>query len=171
MNNSSQKTKKGSDNFRKGVSALIMNQNQQLLLVNLKSFEEKFYAIPGGGTEEGETLENAVYREIKEELNISRKSLNPIGSCKDPIKLLFKTKKLIRNGVEYTGMERYFFGFIFTGKEDEIILQSEEIRSYKWVGFADLKYHLLFDNQLEETTKKIIELFPTLNQDTTILHE
>ena len=171
MNNNLQKTEKRLNSLRKGVSALIMNKNQQLLLVNLKSFEEKFYAVPGGGTEEGETLENAAYREIKEELDISRKSLNFVGSCKDPIRLLFKTKKLIRNGIEYNGMERYFFGFIFVGNDDEIVLQSEEIRSYKWVEFTDLKYYLLFDNQLEETTKKIIELFPALKQDTITPHE
>lgn len=43
--------------FRKGVSALIINRNQELLLVNLQSFETKFYVIPGGGIEEGEIQE------------------------------------------------------------------------------------------------------------------
>ena len=38
--------------YRKGVSALIMNKNKELLLVNLMSFEEKYFAIPGGGLEE-----------------------------------------------------------------------------------------------------------------------
>ena len=81
-------------NFRKGVSALIMNTNHEFLLVNLKSFETKFYAIPGGGKENEETLEDAVYREIKEELNISKESLSLVGFCKDSIKLMFKTNKL-----------------------------------------------------------------------------
>jgi ADP-ribose pyrophosphatase YjhB (NUDIX family) len=49
--------------YRKGVSALIINKNDEFLLVNLKSFEEKYFAIPGGGVEQGETLEDAVYRE------------------------------------------------------------------------------------------------------------
>lgn len=51
---------------RKGVSALIINQNQEFLLVNLNSFEDKYFAIPGGGQEDGESLEDTVYREILE---------------------------------------------------------------------------------------------------------
>lgn len=35
----------------------------------------------------------------------------------------------------------------------------EEIRTYKWVVFKDLKDYLLFDNQIEDTTKKLLELF------------
>ena len=65
--------------FRKGVSALIINKKQELLLVNLESFEPHFFAIPGGGIEEGESKEEAVYREIGEELGIEEKSLKLIG--------------------------------------------------------------------------------------------
>lgn len=146
--------------FRKGVSALIMNTNHEFLLVNLKSFETKFYAIPGGGIENGETLESAVYREMKEELNIFKESLSLVGFCKDSIKHLFVTKKLLRDGVVYDGMERFFFGFKFTGNNDEIKPQPEEIRSYKWVAYANLNDYLLFDNQLSETDEKLLELFP-----------
>ncbi len=149
--------------FRKGVSALIVNEDQEFLLVNLQSFETKFYAIPGGGIEEGETLEDTVYREIKEELGIPRESLDLVGLCKESLRLVFKTKKLTRGGIEYDGMERYFFGFGFTGNDNKIKLQEEEIRSYKWVTYEDLKDYLLFDNQLEDTSEKIKEIFPNLS--------
>ena len=46
--------------YRKGVSALIINKNKEFLLVNLESFREEFFAVPGGGIEQRETLENAV---------------------------------------------------------------------------------------------------------------
>ena len=65
--------------YRKSVSALIRNKNQEFLLVNLKSFEERYFTIPGGGIHEEETLGEAVYREIKEEVNIDRDSLNLVG--------------------------------------------------------------------------------------------
>ena len=38
--------------YRKGVSALIINGKQEFLVVNLKSFEDKYFSIPGGGIEE-----------------------------------------------------------------------------------------------------------------------
>lgn len=40
--------------YRKGVSSLIINSKQEFLLVNLQSFKEIYFAIPGGGLEEGE---------------------------------------------------------------------------------------------------------------------
>ncbi len=146
--------------LRKGVSALIMNSKNEFLLVNLESFKIHFFTIPGGGLEDKETLEEAVYREIKEELGIVRQSLELVGFSKEPIKHIFKTKKLIRDGIEYDGSDRYFFGFKFIGEDSEIKLQEGEVRSYKWVPYEDLKDYILFDNELAGTAEKIIELFP-----------
>jgi putative (di)nucleoside polyphosphate hydrolase len=146
--------------FRKGVSALIINKKNEFLLVNLESFEDMYFAIPGGGVERGETLEKAVYREIYEELGIKQKNLQIVGQSDIPLRFKFKVIKLNRDGVEYEGSERYFFGFKFIGSESDIKLQEDEIRSYKWVSYETLKDYLLFDNQLAETTEKILELFP-----------
>ena len=151
--------------FRKGVSALIMNSKNEFLLVNLISFKDHFFAIPGGGVVEDESLEDAVYREIQEELGITKQSLELVGFCKESLKLLFKTKKLQRDGVEYDGSERYFFGFRFIEDDDVIKLQESEIRSYKWVPYKNLKDYLLFDDQLKNTKEKIIELFPFINEN------
>lgn len=145
--------------YRKGVSALIINSNQEFLLVTLKSFEDKYFAIPGGGIEEGENTEDAVYREIQEELNIRKESLIYVGKSDTPLKTTFKTPKITREGKEYIGSERYFFGFNFVGNNNEIKLQEEEVKAYKWVTFSDLDKHLLFDNQLKDTLIKIQELF------------
>jgi putative (di)nucleoside polyphosphate hydrolase len=148
--------------YRKGVSALIINENNEFLIVNLDSFGPQYFAIPGGGIEEGETLEQAVYREMQEELSIQKCDLKFLGKSENPVRVNFKTIKLSREGVEYTGSERYFFGFRFTGDMDSIQPAAGEVRSYKWVSIEHLKDHLLFDNQLEETAEKIMEIFPML---------
>ncbi|MDP3725734.1 MAG: NUDIX domain-containing protein [bacterium] len=150
--------------YRKGVSALIVNSNNEFLLVNLVSFEEKYFAIPGGGIEDGETMEDAAYREIHEELGIERISLDYAGKAELPLTVMFVLPKMTRDGKEYAGSERYFFGFSFVGKDEEIKLQAKEVRSYKWVQFTELYKHLLFDNQLEETRGKILEIFPFFEQ-------
>ncbi len=145
--------------FRKGVSTLIINNKNEFLLVNLEAFITHFFAIPGGGLELKETLEDAVYREIEEELGITKNNLDLIGKSKESLQITFKLGKLNREGIEYDGMERHFFGFKFIGNDNEIKLQEGEIRSYKWVPYEDLKDYLLFDNQLEETSEKIKEIF------------
>ena len=147
--------------YRKGVSALIINKNQEFLLVNLASFKEKYFAIPGGGIEEGEDLEDAVYREIQEEVGIEKESLELIGKSDIPIKFTFK---LIHKDKEYSGSERNFFGFRFLGDDTEIKPQTGEVRAYRWVPFARLSDYLLFNNQLEETSEKIMEIFPEFHK-------
>ena len=148
--------------FRKGVSALIINQENEFLLVNLESFEDKYFAIPGGGVEQGETLEDAVYREINEELGIKKKHLRFIGQSNIPVRFKFKVIKMNRDGKNYEGSERNFFGFRFICDEKMIIPNPEEVRSYKWIAYDELKNYLLFDNQLQETSEKIKEIFPDL---------
>lgn len=147
------------DMYRKGVSALIVNAAMEFLLVNLNSFEEKYFAVPGGGVEDEETLEKAVYREIQEEYSIPKESLEYVGKSKKSLLTVFKKPKISRDGKTYVGSERHFFGFRFVGKSDTIKLQESEIRNYRWVSYAELPKYLLFDSQLKDTQDKIKEIF------------
>ena len=148
--------------YRSGVSALIINDQQELLVVNLESFEDRYFAVPGGGVDQGETLEEAVYRELDEELNIKQQDLQPVGRSDTPVRFKFKVIKMNRDGQNYTGSERYFFGFRFLGTNKEVWPRDGEVRRYEWVPFDQLQNYLLFDNQLEETLEKIREIFPGL---------
>lgn len=154
---------KGIKIFRKGVSALILSADNKILLVNLESFETKYFAVPGGGVEQDETSEQSVYREIKEELGIEKDLLMLQGVSLEPLQILFKQGKLHRDGVEYDGMERKFFGFRYKGDDSNIVLQKGEIRSYMWVPFRELKDYLLFDGQLQQTVTKLLEIFPEVS--------
>ncbi len=148
--------------YRKGVCALIINDRKEFLLVNLESFENKYFAIPGGGIEQGETLKDAVYREVREELGIKKGSLQFVGKSQTPIWIKFKAITMKCDGKTYEGSERHFFGFRFIGSNNEICPKDSEVRAYKWVSFAELKHYLLFDNQLKETLRKIAEIFPSV---------
>jgi len=145
--------------YRKGVSALISNKKEEFLLVNLESFEEKYFAVPGGGLEEDETLEDAVYREVHEELGLDKDVLEYVGESIHPLRFTFKVIKMNRDGKDYVGSERHFFGFRFIGEDNQIKLQKGEVRAFRWVPFAELDKYLLFDNQLQDTIDKITEIF------------
>lgn len=145
--------------YRKGVSALIMNQKGEFLLVNLKSFKEIYHAIPGGGLEENETLKDAVYREIKEELNINSSDLELIGESRVSLITKFISPKIDKKGDKYIGSERFFFGFRFKGVDDNIKPADGEVIFYRWSSFSDLGKYLLFEKQLDDTVAKINEIF------------
>jgi 8-oxo-dGTP diphosphatase len=55
-------------NYRVSAKALIKNQQGQLLFVEEK--QDNGYELPGGGIENGETAEQALIREVQEELGV-----------------------------------------------------------------------------------------------------
>ena len=58
---------------RVSVRGLVLKDNKLAVIFRRKINDgkiEEYYAIPGGGVEENETLEEALIRELKEELNI-----------------------------------------------------------------------------------------------------
>lgn len=70
---------KGKDFIGVGVGAVILQQDQILLLQRLKEPEAGCWGIAGGAVEFGETIEAAIQRELKEELAIEAQILTLLG--------------------------------------------------------------------------------------------
>lgn len=59
-------------------SAAIVIRNGKILMERVVYFGRMFYTLPGGGIEAGETPEQAVLRELKEECGLDGKILRPL---------------------------------------------------------------------------------------------
>ncbi len=59
-------------NIRIRVAGLALNKKNELLLVNHEKNGKSYWLIPGGGVEYGETFAEALRREFREELNMSK---------------------------------------------------------------------------------------------------
>jgi 8-oxo-dGTP diphosphatase len=62
--------KAGKDFIGVGVGGVILRDNKILLLLRTRPPEVGSWSIPGGKVDFGETIEAALVREIKEELNV-----------------------------------------------------------------------------------------------------
>ena len=61
---------KGRDYIRVGVGAIVVDRGRVLLLKRRKEPEAGCWGIQGGAVEFGEPIEDAVKRELKEELSV-----------------------------------------------------------------------------------------------------
>src|SRR4030042_1246600 len=59
------------------IGALILNKEEKILLARGKKWGDR-YAIPGGHIKQGEKIEEAVIREVKEETNLDIEIVSPL---------------------------------------------------------------------------------------------
>ena len=109
------------------ASGLILEQNK-ILLLKRSNYSERypeFWGCPGGRAEKGETAEQNVIREVKEECNLD-----------------FTPTKIIKIG-NWQGLKYYRFLGNWSG---EIKIQEEEVTDYNWFTFRETaKLQLAFD--------------------------
>ncbi|XOQ13420.1 MAG: NUDIX hydrolase [Shouchella clausii] len=109
------------------ASALINDENGNILLVKNIKGDSFYWGPPGGAVEKGETLEQAVIREVREEtgFNIEVMGLNSIRE-------VFFTEK------EHHALIVTFFAKIIDGQIN-IIDPDNEILEVKWVDYQTAK--------------------------------
>lgn len=73
------KLKPGKDYIGVGVGAVILREKKILLLLRKKAPEAGCWTIPGGKVEFGETVEEAILREVKEEIGAEGRIIAPLG--------------------------------------------------------------------------------------------
>ena len=68
--------------LRKRASAVIVENGKVLLIKRVKP-DAEYYIFPGGGVDENESIEEALKREVKEELNLKVEKFKPLFSIEN----------------------------------------------------------------------------------------
>ena len=136
--------------LRKAIGAIILNSKNQIIAFQRSDYKNN-WQCPEGGIEEGETPLKAMYREVLEEVGLSKECYNVINTREKPFVYMFIDGPENHKG--YNGQEKQFFilklkddnfKFKLDTKEDEI-----EFIDYKTL----------------ENNKDLIELVPSFKKE------
>lgn len=120
------------------VNLIILDPNKRVLLVRRAESEDQFkhcWSIPGGGPKQGETYEEALHREIKEELNCAITNATYFKSY------YYKVSPTLE------ARAAYFYGSI-----KGTIKLSKEHTEFKWFDFKEIDKLTIAFNQKEILT-------------------
>lgn len=128
------------DGYRPNVGIVICNKQGQVLWA--KRFGQNSWQFPQGGIHEGENIESAMYRELYEEIGLSKKDVRLLWASKYWLKYKLP-KRLIRNDAPVgqpicIGQKQRWFLLQLIGKESEINLgttKTPEFDGWRWVSF------------------------------------
>lgn len=147
---------------RQRASAVILKDKKVLLIRRIKS-DQDYYVFPGGGVDEGESIKDALIREVKEELNLDVKEQKLIFSIEDlsvpPFVTIHKGSRdehyfLVEN---FTGLPQ------FGGPEKD---QMNEQNQYhiEWIELGDMsKYGNIYPR---DGVNKLLNYFKSKNSQT-----
>ncbi len=103
------------------VGGFIINSNGEVLLCHSEKWMNN-YTIPGGHIELGERMEDALKREVKEEVGLDVK----------PLRLLLM-QEAIYSREFYKKRHFIFLDYLCEARSSKVRIDNEEIQSYLWV--------------------------------------
>jgi putative (di)nucleoside polyphosphate hydrolase len=122
--------------YRLNVAAILRNGAGQIL-IGERVDRQGAWQFPQGGVDEGETLAQALARELREEISLAPSGYN-ILSSKGPYFYEFGNGKVVKG---YQGKEQHYFLADFTGDPGKINVKTAhpEFREVRWVKPGEFK--------------------------------
>ena len=145
------------DGYRRGVGIFLLNKKKELWVGKRIDFKNNYWQMPQGGIDKNETPEEAMARELGEEVGIIKNyeilmEHEKWLSYKIPDSL----KKVVWNG-KYIGQIQKWFVCRFFGKDKEFNLETHkpEFMEWKWIKPKEvLKFVVPFKKNLYENILK-----------------
>lgn len=125
--------------YRPCVGLLILNANGEVF-AGERLDKLGAWQMPQGGIDEGEDLEIAAFREMKEEIGTDKAEIIRIHDTPIRYDLPAEIQAKLWGG-KYAGQEQTWIALRFTGQDSDINLEAyehPEFAQWKWMEFSEL---------------------------------
>ena len=125
------------EGYRPNVAMVVINSMNKVLICRRKN--TRTWQFPQGGIDNGEDIKKAMYRELSEEIGLSKDDVILVGESEGTI--TYDIPKTIRSkvlGGKFKGQEQKWFLLKLKKDNTEIKLDNEafpEFDKYEWVSF------------------------------------
>lgn len=119
--------------LRRKVRAIIANDTGEFLFIQPHGYKADTWTFVGGGIEPGESEEQAILREIREETGLTSLIDLHISSVKHHF--VFSDRAKSRRHLDYDGQAANVF-FATVSSDSDVDIQVEEIQAYRWCSLS-----------------------------------
>ena len=145
--------------YRKCVGMMILNNNKEILVGRRLDHPSGFWQMPQGGIDEKENPEEAVWREMMEEIGTNKAELIKVSNQWIKYDIPSETLKTLPWRHKYVGQKQKWFAFRFIGNNSDINVETKnpEFSEWKWA-----KLDSMVDNIVpfkKDVYSKILEEF------------
>ncbi|MTJ84235.1 MAG: RNA pyrophosphohydrolase [Telmatospirillum sp.] len=124
--------------YRSGIGIVLINDRRQVFAGHRRDGREPPWQMPQGGIDPGERLEQAVVRELMEELGTDRAVLvdaHPAWLSYD-----YPAPTATRRAKQYRGQRHKWFLLQFTGSDGDIAIDTDhaEFSAWRWMSPGEL---------------------------------
>jgi len=125
-----------SDGYRPNVGIIVANDRGQVLWA--RRVGQQAWQFPQGGINKGESMEAALYRELKEEIGLSKAQVEIVNSTRGWLRYKLPKRYLRQNNTSFIGQkQKWYLLKMLTDDKDVRFDQSEtpEFDHWQWVSY------------------------------------
>jgi putative (di)nucleoside polyphosphate hydrolase len=124
------------DGFRPNVGIILANERGQVLWA--KRVGQDAWQFPQGGIESHEAPEEALYRELREEIGLREDSVEVVGSTKGWLRYRLPKRMLRQNSSSFLGQKQKWFLLKMLSDDDAVSFEHSETPEFdlwQWVTY------------------------------------
>ena len=152
------------EGYRANVGIILVNMDGGLFWA--KRIGENAWQFPQGGIRESESAEQAVFRELHEEVGVTKESAEVIGCTEDWLRYKIPDHLIRHHQIPCCiGQKQRWFLLRFTGKESDVCLDisdKPEFDQWRWVDHL-VPPRSVISFKRDVYAEALKELLPLLN--------